>query len=255
MNVKTKKSLGDKLRERRESYSRLSSKEKQAWWGNFLANNAMYIIIAALIIYVEIYSITNHFSNTFLSFTSIVNVLKLSASSVFLALGVGGIIVLTGTDLSAGRIMGLTACISASLLQLPVTEFAAKMFPNLKAPPIILVIVLLMIVGGLIGMFNGFCVSKFKLHPFIVTLATQLMIYGFVLMYVQLGNNGGGPISGLTQEYKDVVKGTIDVFGVAIPFYVFYAIIAVIIMWIIWNKTCMRSEPTRMLRTFRAYRS
>jgi len=56
---------------------------------------------------------------------------------------------------------------------------------------------------------------------------------------VQFGTNGGGPISGLTDEYKDVVKYTVDVAGDAIPLYVFYAIAAAIIMWFIWNKTTL----------------
>lgn len=222
-----------------ENYRALDRKGKQVWWGNFLVRNAIYIIIVALVIYVQIFSIQNGFSNTFLSFRSIIDIVKRSGSSLFLALGVGGIIVLTGTDLSAGRIMGLTACICASLLQNPLEVYSAKMFPNMTAPPIIVVVLLSMLIGALIGAFNGFCVANFKLHPFIVTLATQLILYGAVLIYVQLGTNGGGPISGLTEPYKNVVKGTISIGGTAIPYYVFYAVIAAAIMWFVWNKTTL----------------
>jgi methyl-galactoside transport system permease protein len=117
------------LRFRWQSYKELESREKLAWWGDFLVRNAIYIIIAMVVIYVQIYSIQNNFSNTFLSLRSIIDILKRAASGLFLALGVGGIIVLTGTDLSAGRIMGLTACICASLLQMPLEQYGAKMFP------------------------------------------------------------------------------------------------------------------------------
>jgi len=58
-------------------------------------------------------------------------------------------------------------------------------------------------------------------------------------MYVQLGTNGGGPISGLTDQYKDVVKYTVDIGSDAVPLYVFYAIAAAAIMWFIWNKTTL----------------
>lgn len=227
------------LKQRRQDFKALDSRSKRAWWGDFFVRNAIYIIIVLLVVYVQIFSIQNNFSNTFLSFRSIIDIVKRSGASLFLALGIGGIIVLTGTDLSAGRIMGLTACIAASLLQNPVAQYSAKMFPDMEAPPIIFVVLLTMALGGLVGFVNGFCVAKFKLHPFIVTLATQLMLYGAVLMYVQLGTNGGGPISGLTEQYKTVVKGTVNLFGVAIPYYVFYAIIAAIIMWFIWNKTTL----------------
>ena len=221
------------------SYKALDRKGKWRWWSNMLVRNAIYIIIILLVIYVQIYSIRNNFSNTFLSFRSIIDIVKRSSASLFLALGVGGIIVLTGTDLSAGRIMGLTACVCASLLQNDVAIYSVKMFPNISAPPIFTVILLSVAIGAVFGAFNGFSVAKFKLHPFIVTLATQLILYGLVLWYVQLGKNGGSPISGLTDIYKDVVKGTVTIGGTAIPYYVFYAIAAAAVMWFIWNKTTL----------------
>lgn len=223
-----------------ERYRSLDARDRRKYWANFFLNNAIYIILLILVIYVQYYSINiMHAKNSFLSFESIVDILKKSAAALFLALGVGGIIVLTGTDLSAGRIMGLSMLVSASLLQKPITEYASKMFPGLEPLPIILVILLVMAVGALIGAFNGFCVAKFKLHPFIVTLATQLMLYGFILIYMTMGNNGGAPIAGLTEQYKNVVKGTFTIFGTAIPYYVVYAIIALVIMWYIWNKTTL----------------
>ena len=229
----------DALKLRWQNYRKLDRKDKQLLWGDFLIRNAMYIIIAIVVIYVQIHSMQSGFSNTFLSFKSIMDILKRAASALFLALGVGGIIVLQGTDLSAGRVMGLTACISASLLQMPVLQYSAKMFPNMVAPPIIVVLLLSMSVGAVFGIFNGFGSAKFQMHPFITTLGTQLIAYGLILIYVQLGTNGGGPISGLTEQYKNVVKYTIDFKGTAIPLYVFYAIIAAAVMWFIWNKTTL----------------
>ena len=222
-----------------ENYKALDGKGKRLWWSDFFVRNAIYIIIIGLVIYVQRYSIQNEFSNTFLSFPSLVDIIRRTGAALFLALGIGGIIVLTGTDLSAGRALGLTACISASLLQRPLADYTAKMFPDLAAPPIIVVMLLVMVIGGLLGVFNGFFVAKFRLHPFIVTLSTQLMLYGVVLWYVQLGRNGGGPISGLTAEYNEFVKGNVMIGETAIPYYVFYAIIATMITWFIWNKTTL----------------
>jgi len=213
--------------------------QKQRSWGEFLVRNAIYIVIILLVIYTQIDSTRKGSSNSFLSFSAIIDIIQRGAANLFLALGVGGIIVLTGTDLSAGRIMGLTACVCASLLQKPLEVYSAKMFPELTAPSIILVLLLAMVIGGIFGIFNGFWVAKFKLHPFIVTLATQLIVYSLVLSYVQLGTNGGGPISGLTETYKNFVKGTINIGGTAVPHFVFYAVVAAVIMWFIWNKTTL----------------
>lgn len=220
-------------------YKALERGDKRRWWGNFLISNALYIILILLVIYVQVYSVREGFRNTFLSFDSIVDVLKKASSAIFLALGVGGIIVLTGTDLSAGRQQGLAMLISASLLQKPLAEYASKMYPEMGTWPIIPVILSVMLVCALIGAFNGFFVSHFKLHPFIVTLATQLMLYGLVLIYMNLGSNGGAPIAGLTDHYKDIVKGTVNILGTEVPYYVFYAIAATAIMWFVWNKTSL----------------
>ena len=96
-----------------------------------------------------------------------------------------------------------------------------------------------MAVGAVFGLLNGFCTAKFKLHPFIVTLATSLIVYGLLLMYVMLGTNGGRHISGITDQYRDAVKYTVDIAGTPVPLFVFYAIAAVIVMWFIWNKTTL----------------
>ena len=79
--------------------------------------------------------------------------------------------------------MGLTACISASLLQAVTTN--NKMWPSIGPLNIFVVILIAMLIGGLFGAFNGFFVAKFKLHPFIVTLGTQLIVYTLLLLYVK----------------------------------------------------------------------
>lgn len=133
----------------------------------------------------------------FISLSSIVNIISLTAAKLPIALGIGGCIVLTGTDISAGRVVGLAACISASLLT---TVF--KVFPNMtSAMPIPVVLLIVLGVGAAVGFVNGFSVAKFKLHPFIVTLSTQLITYGIILMYLMNGVNNGQTLSGLTDSY------------------------------------------------------
>ena len=93
------------------------------------------------------------------------------------------------------------------------------------------------------GVFNGFFVAKFKLHPFIVTLGTQLILYSCLLLYVKMGNNGGMAISGLDKSYSDFIKGSIisvptgNGTSTPIPNYVWFAILLAAVMWFIWNKT------------------
>ena len=204
--------------------------EKRRMISDLLFNNAMYIIIAIAIIYIAIRV------PAFLSVSSIVNIISLTAAKLPIALGIGGAIVLTGTDISAGRCVGLTACISASLLQM--TTYANKIFPNLGVMPLWLVLLVVIAVGALIGLVNGFFVAKFKLHPFIVTLSTQLIVFGIVLMYLMIGGNNGQTLSGLDPSYTEFVRGTLfTIGGVAVPKYVLYSAVLTAVMWFIWNKT------------------
>ncbi len=206
----------------------MAEKDKLKKVGDILLNNAMYIIIAIAVVYIAI------MRPTFIKLPSIINILSLTAAKLPIALGIGGCIVLTGTDISAGRVVGLTACISASLLT---TVF--KVFPNMtNAVPLPLVLLLVIGVGALVGFVNGFSVAKFRLHPFIVTLSTQLIVYGIILMYLMRGVNNGQTLSGLDDSYRSFVTGTLfTIGGVAVPKYVLYSLILTIIMWVIWNKT------------------
>lgn len=218
------------MKARYAGYKELDSKDKRRFWGETLVNNAIYILIIIAVIY------TYTQNHRFLGVSSIVNVLSLSAANIPIALGIAGCIVLTGTDLSAGRVVGLTACISASLLQ--AADYATKIFPDLPVLPIPLVILIVIVVGGIVGYVNGFFVAKFKLHPFIVTLATQLIVYGVLLMYIMLNGNNGQPLSGLDDSFKNFVTGSIvKFFGVPIPNYVWYACVIIVLMWFVWNKT------------------
>ena len=149
--------------------------------GDILLNNALLIIMAIAVVYIAIKN------PNFIKPASLINILSQTAAYLPAALGIGGCIVLTGTDLSAGRAVGITACISASLLQ-NAANMANKMWPQIGTLPIPVVIVLAMLIGAAIGCFNGFFVAKFKLHPFIVTLGTQLILYTVLLLYVQQGN-------------------------------------------------------------------
>lgn len=212
------------------AYREMSKDEKKRYRREKLIDNSLYIFLIGAILLIQI------LNPMFLSLPSIVNIISLSAANLPIALGIAGCIILAGTDLSAGRIVGLTACVSASLLQM--SGYAGKMFPSLSTMPIWLVFLIVITIGGVIGLINGFCTAKFHLHPFIVTLATQLITYGILLMYLMNGDNNGQSISGLDESYTRFITGSLFKLGdVAIPNYVLYSAVVVAVMWVIWNKT------------------
>ena len=74
----------------------------------------------------------------------------------------------------------------------------------------------------------GFFTARFKMHPFITTLSTQLIVYG-LMMYATTGVNSGALDSsiksGIAGNWGDFSKLTL------------YALIAIVVVWFIWNKT------------------
>lgn len=213
-----------------EKYKAMDSHEKRIYIKELLINNSLYIFLIAAIILIQC------LNPRFLSWPSIINIISLSAANLPIALGIAGAIILTGTDLSAGRVVGLIACVSAALLQ--TTGYVGKMFPNLKTMPIIVVFLIIIAIGALIGFINGYCTATFHLHPFIVTLSTQLIIYGSLLLFLMIGNNNGQSISGLDTGYTNFIKGSvISLGGTPIPNYVWYVVVITAIMWVVWNKT------------------
>ena len=105
------KSIPGDIKNKFHNFSEKSPKEKRSAISDFILNNAMYIIIITAIVIIAV------MEPRFISSASIVNIISLTAARLPIALGIGGAIVLSGTDISAGRAVGLTACIAASLLQ------------------------------------------------------------------------------------------------------------------------------------------
>ena len=214
-------------------YKAMGQKDKRRFWIDGILNNALYILMLAFCIYTAIQR------PNFLSLGSLGNLIVQVAAYLPMALGIAGCIVLTGTDLSAGRAVGLTAAITGAFLQR--ADYANKMLSFLPAvTPFWMIVTLLSVaaIGAIIGLINGFFVAKFSLHPFIVTLSTQLITYGIILWFFALNGNNGQPISGLSDEYKMFVNGEMFRLGnVAVPRYVAYAVVLIALMWFVWNKT------------------
>lgn len=214
----------------------LKNHDNRKKWVDFALNYALYVILGLMILGVII------IEPNFVSIKNFTNILSQASTRAILALGVAGLIVLQGTDLSAGRILGLSAIVSASLLQ--EVSYAARMYPNLPALPLILPLIVAILIGVLLSLVNGFGVAKLKLHPFIITLGTQLIAYGAALIYIDRPPLGAQPIAGLDSRYTKIVKGAFEIKKMGtqevlfeIPYLIFYAAIIAVIMWFIWNKT------------------
>ena len=209
----------------------IDTKLKGRKLSEILLDYALYIVLGAMILAVILVD------PSFISLKNITNILSQASTRGILALGVAGLIVLRGTDLSVGRVLGLCAIISASLLQS--TTYVARMYPNLPALPLIVPLIISVVIGAIFGAINGFGVAKLKVHAFIITLGTQLIAYGISCIYIDRPPLGAQPVANLDERYIDFVTGSLKLGSVEIPYLIFYLIIVAVIMWFIWNKTTL----------------
>lgn len=195
----------------------------------FLLDYALYIILIIMIIGVIIAE------PSFVSKNNFWKILAQASTRGIMALGVAGLIVLAGTDLSAGRILGCGAAISASLLQS--VTYASRMYPQITEPlPLFIPLIISIVVCVAFSLLNGFGVAKLHMHAFIISLGTQLIAYGVLCLYIDSQAGGAQPIATLDLEYIEFVNG--ELFG-EIPHLVIFFAIAAIVMWFVWNKTTL----------------
>ena len=148
----------------------------------FVSDNAIILLVVLLAIF------TAFNSDNFVSQSNFKNLIINMAPRFIIACGVSGCLITKGTDLSAGRQVGLAACVSAMLLQQ--MDYAAKMFPDLPDIPWPVAMVIVMAVMAVFGAINGSVIAYLKVPPFIATLGMQLVVYG--ICSISTGNQPMG---------------------------------------------------------------
>ena len=205
----------------------IRTKDGNIDYKKLLIQSGLYLVLLIMLVLIIIKE------PSFLSIRNFKNILTQSSVRLIIALGVAGLIVTTGTDLSVGRQVGFSAVISATLLQAATT--AHKVYPDMQDFPLFGAIAIVMLVGMIIGALNGLAVAKLNLHPFIVTMGSMTIVYGINSLYYDFA--GGSPIAGFAEKYTSFAQGYINIGGFTISYLIFYALIATVIMWILWNKT------------------
>lgn len=189
------------------------------------------IIFVLLILFVVIVIL----EPSFISLRNFKNIFSQASTRLIFALGVGGIIIAKGTDLSLGRQVGLAAVISASLMQ--GMDYAYRMYPDLPELKILIVVLLVMAVTTFFSAINGFVVAKLKVDPFVATLAMMVIVYGVTSIYFDRPPYGAQPIGGLSDKFQHFAQGAITIGSFSIPYLILYALGVTGLIWVLWNKT------------------
>ena len=185
--------------------------------------------IVAMLIVVSIFvGIT---TDNFFSWSNLGNLISNTAIRFIIALGVSGCLITKGTDLSAGRQVGLAACLSGILVQR--ADYASRAYPNLPEFNMWLALLVVVVLGACIGFVNGTIVSRLKVPPFITTLGTQTIVYGACLVLTN-----AQPIGGFQKGFTELITGRIgNVSGFHLPYLLFVALGFGLFFAFLYNKT------------------
>jgi len=163
--------------------------------------------LAALLIVVVVISLT---TDRFLTPDNLINV-SLQVSTVAIAAIGSTIVILTGgIDLSPGAVVALTSCVLAVLVQQT----------GLSLP---VGIILALLLGVLLGGFNGLLSTYIRIPSFVVTLATMGIFRGLAFLITE-----GHPIFSVSPHLEGIFYG--ELFGIPLPLIyllIFYAIAAI----------------------------
>lgn len=125
-----------------------------------------YAFITAFIVLLVV---TATMSDVFFTQRNLSNLMRQTVTNGLLSLGMLVVILTGGIDLSVGPMVALTGIMVAGFSK--------------QGMPLPLAILICLFVGTAVGAVNGFFIARFKLQPFIVTLATLGAIRGLVYVY------------------------------------------------------------------------
>ncbi|MFZ2414048.1 MAG: galactose/methyl galactoside ABC transporter permease MglC [Candidatus Cryosericum sp.] len=195
----------------------------------FAVRNAIILVLAVLVLVIGV------IKNGFLTPGNLVNIMRISSVRLIIALACAGALITGGTDLSAGRTVGLAAVIVASLVQRP--DYASKIFPNLPYMWVIFPILIAIAAGLLVGIINGVVIAYLKVPPFIATLGMMVVVWGAASLYVDRPPLGAQPIGGLRLDFTNLGTGSVGFGRFAIPTIILIALIVFAFYWVMLNKT------------------
>ena len=222
----SKFTFGETMAQKWENYKYTFNKR------DFFLKNGLYLAI--IVIFIALCIITPIVKNTqLLTMNNVLNILQQASPRMFLALGVAGLILLAGTDLSIGRMvgMGMTAATIIMHQGINTGSVFGHIFDFTGLPVvarILLARVVCIVLCTIFTTIAGFFTAKFKMHPFISTMANMLVIFGLVTYSTK-----GVSFGAIDPSIPSMIIPRIGKF----PTIILWAVAAIIIVWFIWNKT------------------
>lgn len=145
-------------------------------------------------------------SGTFLSGQNLSNVMRQVSVNTIIAVGMTMVIISAGIDLSVGAVLALSGVLATSIIMqgfpppfpYPSDSAMTPAWPLAASVPVAVAAAAL--AGALCGAHNAIPIIKFRVPPFIATLAMFSLARGFAYIYV-----GGGQVGNLPKEFTSTV--------------------------------------------------
>jgi ribose transport system permease protein len=164
-------------------------------------------------------------SDKFMTASNLWNVLRQISVNICISVGMTLVVLMAGIDLSVGSVLAFSSAVCAGLLSKGISIPSMDLFIGFTTLGGVLVA---LIVGLVLGLFNGWVITKFSLPPFVATLAMLTIARGATMLYTQ-----GIPISNLGSSFEFIGSGWF--LGIPVP--VWISILVVLSVVFITNKT------------------
>lgn len=173
----------------------------------YKASLARFQSLIALVVLCIILSIL---SDKFFTVDNAWNVMRQISVNICIATGMTLVVLTAGIDLSVGSVLALSGAVAAGLLKNGLVFPSGNLYVGFT---LLGAIVAGLLVGSLLGVFNGWTITKFKVPPFVATLAVLTIARGLTLLWTK-----GFPISGLGPGFTHI--GTGWFLGIPLPVWI-----------------------------------
>ncbi len=162
----------------------------------------------------------------FMSSRNISNLIDATGYIAVLAVGMTLVIIIRHIDLSVGFVAGFLGAVAAILL-------------TNHNVPVYLTIIIVLVCGGVIGLFNGFLVANLDIPAFVVSLAGMLIFRGAL----SLATVASGTIVISDENFNALGTGFIPSFGTFQDLNISTMLIGLLgICFFIWNEIKTRAN-------------
>lgn len=159
-------------------------------------------------------------SDKFFTVSNFWNVLRQISVNICISVGMTLVVLMAGIDLSVGSVLALCGAVTAGLFKMGIELPSQNVYIGFTLLGAALAGVL---TGALLGFFNGFVITRFKVPSFVATLAMLTVARGLTMLWTK-----GFPISGLGEQFAYL--GTGWFVGVPVPVWISVVVVAVAIL-------------------------